>query len=151
MTCEAISRQVNFLGDEAGDCGGKGSNTVISQLHYFFEHHGLEEKEVFLHADNCTGQNKNDVMLQYLAWRVMTGRHTQITLSFLLVEHTTFAPDWCFGLFKRLYRKTKVGSLKDIARVANESACCNFAQLITAEDGTMLFPPLTGLTFLHLT
>ena len=38
--CEAFPHQVNFLCDEAGDCG-KGSNTVISQLHYFFEHHGL--------------------------------------------------------------------------------------------------------------
>ncbi len=57
VNCEAIPRQVNFLADEAGDCG-KGSNTVISQLHYFFEHHGLGEKEVYLHADNCTGQNK---------------------------------------------------------------------------------------------
>ena len=39
-------------------------------------------------------------------------------------------------MFKRLYRKTKVGSLKDIARVANESACCMLAKLVTAEDGT---------------
>ena len=39
MYCEAIPRQVNFLCDEAGDCG-KGANTVVSQLHYFFQHHG---------------------------------------------------------------------------------------------------------------
>ena len=41
--CEAIPRQVNFLTDEAADCG-KGANVVISQLHYFFSHHGLGEK-----------------------------------------------------------------------------------------------------------
>ncbi len=139
VNCEAIPRQVNFLADEAGDCG-KGSNTVISQLHYFFENHGLGEKEVYLHADNCTGQNKNNMMLQYLAWRVMTGRHTQITLSFLVVGHTKFSPDWCFGLFKRLYRRTKVGSLKELSRVVNDSACCNFAQLVTAEDATCIVP-----------
>ncbi len=45
----------NFLGDEAG----KGANVVISQLHYYFEHHGLGEMEVYLHAD---GQNKNSCM-----------------------------------------------------------------------------------------
>lgn len=100
VNCEAIPRQVNFLGDEAGACG-KGANVVVSQLDYFFNHHGLGEKEVFLHADNCTGHNKNSCMLQYLIWRVMTGRHTQITLSFLVVGHTKFAPDWCFGLFKQ--------------------------------------------------
>ena len=62
VACEGIPRQINFLSDEAGDCG-KGANIVISQLHYFFEHHGMGEMEVFLHADNCTGQNKNNTML----------------------------------------------------------------------------------------
>ena len=95
---------------------------------------------VFLHCDNCTGQNKNNCVLQYLAWRVMTGRHTQITLSFLVVGHTKFAPDWSFGLFKRLYRRTRVGSLQAIAKVANDSAQCNFPQLVTTEDGTTVVP-----------
>ncbi len=62
VNLEAIPRQVNFLTDEAGSCG-KGSNVVVSQLHYFFKHHGLGEKEVFIHADNCSGQNKNSAML----------------------------------------------------------------------------------------
>ena len=137
VNCEAIPRQVNFLSDEAGGCG-KGANTVVSQVDYFFSHHGLGEKEVFLHADNCTGQNKNNCMLQYLAWRVMVKKHTQITLSFLVVGHTKFSPDWCFGLFKRLYRRTRVGSLQAIAQVANSSAHCNFAQLNSTEDGTTI-------------
>ncbi len=34
----------DFLGDEVGYCG-KGANTVISQLHYYFEHHGLGETD----------------------------------------------------------------------------------------------------------
>ena len=147
VNCEAIPRQVNFLSDEAGVCG-KGANTVISQLHYFFDHHGLGEKEVFLHADNCTGQNKNNCMLHYLAWRVMTGRHTQITLSFLVVGHTKFSPDWCFGLFKRLYRRSMVGSLQSVAKVVNDSAKCNFAQLITAEDGSIVVPTFDWTDFL---
>ena len=102
-----------FLADEAGGCG-KGANAVISQLEYFFCHHGLGEKDVFLHADNCVGQNKNNTMLQYLAWRVMTNRHTNVTLSFLVVGHIKFVPDWSFGLFKRLYRRSKVGSLHTV-------------------------------------
>ena len=78
-------------------------------------------------------------MLQYLAWRGLTKRHTKITLSFLVVGHTKFSPDWCFGLFKRLYRRSKVGSLKDIATVVNKSAHCNFAQL-ASKDGTSIVP-----------
>ena len=56
VNCEALPRQVNFLTDEAGECG-KGANDVVSRLHYYLETHGLGEKVAFLHADNCTGQN----------------------------------------------------------------------------------------------
>ena len=130
INCEAIPRQINFLTDEAGDCG-KGANTVISRLHYFFDHLSLRERVVLLHADNCTGQNKNNAMIHYLLWRTMTNRHEEVTLSFLVVGHTKFSPDWCFGLIKRLYRRTKVGSLKSIAEVVNKSAECNVAQLVS--------------------
>ena len=58
------------------------------------------------------------------------------TLSFLVVGHTKFAPDWCFGLFKRLYRRTNIGSVKDIAQV--DSASCNVAQLVSNEDGSII-------------
>ena len=146
VNCEALPRQVNFLTDEAGDCG-KGANAVVSRLDFFFDHHGFGEKDVFLHADNCTGQNKNNCMVQYLAWRVMTNRHTNITLSFLPVGHTKFSPDWCFGLFKRQYRRTKVGSLQNIAEVVNTSAECNVAQLVSHQDGTTIVPTLDWTDF----
>lgn len=136
---EAIPRQVNFLTDEAGECG-KGANAVISRLHYFFANLGLGERVVYLHADNCTGQNKNNTMLQYLLWRTLTDLHSEVTISFLVVGHTKFAPDWCFGLFKRLYRRTNVGSLKDVAQVVNNSAACNVAQLVCKEDGSTIVP-----------
>ena len=63
VCCEAIPRQINYLIDEAVDVG-KGSNTVVSLLHHFFETHSLGETDVHLHADNCVGQNKNNTMLQ---------------------------------------------------------------------------------------
>ena len=136
---EAIPRQVNFLIEEAGDTG-KGANNIISKLHYFFAKHGSGEEVAYLHADNCTGQNKNNAMIQYLAWRIMTGLHKELTLSFLVVGHTKFSPDWCFGLFKRKFRRTKVGTLTDIARVVQESAVVNVPQLCTTEDQRVVVP-----------
>ena len=136
---EAIPRQLNFLTDEVGECG-KGANAVISRLHYFFGHLSLGERVVYLHADNCTGQNKNNSMIQYLLWRTLTGLHSEVTISFLVVGHTKFAPDWCFGLFKRLYRRTNIGSLKDVAEVVNKSATCNMAQLVCKENGSTIVP-----------
>ena len=126
---------MNYLIDEAVDMG-KGSNAIVSMLHHFFAHHGLGEKTVHLHADNCGGQNKNATMVQYLLWRVMTAQHTEITLSFMIPGHTKFSPDWCFGLLKKRYRRTKVGGLTDLITVVNESASMNVAQPTGREDGS---------------
>ena len=100
VCCEAIPRQVNYLIDESVDTG-KGANAIISMLHHFFEVHGLGEQDVHLHADNCGGQNKNNAMVGYLLWCVLTGLHQNITLSFMITGHTKFSPDWCFGLMKK--------------------------------------------------
>ena len=63
VCCEGIPRQVNYLIDEASDTG-KGANTVVSLLHHFLQHHGLGEVNLHLHADNCTGQNKNNTVFR---------------------------------------------------------------------------------------
>ena len=137
VCCEAIPRQINYLVDESVDIG-KGSNSIISKLHHFFHTFGLGEQRVTLHADNCSGQNKNNMMLQYLMWRCMVGLHKEI--AFLVVGHTKFAPDWCFGLLKRKFRREKVGCLADIARVVDTSATVNISQLCGTQTGEVLVP-----------
>ena len=139
VCCEAIPRQINYLIDEASDTG-KGSNAIVSMLHHFFQEHGLGESEVHLHADNCVGQNKNNTMIHYLLWRVMVGLHKKVTLSFLIVGHTKFSPDWCFGLLKQRFRRCKVACLADLERVVQESAEANVPQLVGTQDGDVIVP-----------
>ena len=62
--------QVNYLIDESVNTG-KGANTIISLLHHFLATHNFREANLHLHADNCSGQNKNRYVMQYLAWRVL--------------------------------------------------------------------------------
>jgi hypothetical protein len=107
VCCEALPQQVNYLIDEA-DFNDKGADTVISLLDHYFDHYGLEEDHAFFTADNCIGQNKNNALLQYLMYRVLSGKHKSITLSFMLVGHTKFSPDGYFGLIKKKYRRSKV-------------------------------------------
>ena len=45
-----------------------------------------------------------------------------------------------FGLFKRHFCRTKVGSLKGIVQAVNDSAECNFAQLVCNEDDSTIVP-----------
>ena len=87
VCCEGIPKQVNFLIDEA-HLISKGSNVMVSYLHYFFEHFGLGQTIAELHCDNCSGQNKNRYVLWYLAWRVAIGLHQSITLNFLVAGRT---------------------------------------------------------------
>ena len=134
VCCEAFPRQVTYLVDEAMDTG-KGANTVVSYVHHYIENHGVNASIIHLNADNCTGQNKNNTLIQYLAWRVLTHRNKSIKISFLPVGHTKFSPDWCFGLIKQLFRKTTVGCLDDIAKVVDDSAVVNVSQLVGSSTG----------------
>ena len=61
VCCEALPQQINYLIDE-GMCSSRGSNAVISYIH-FFEKWGLGEKHLNLHCGNCLGQNKNNYVL----------------------------------------------------------------------------------------
>ena len=131
--CEAIPRQVNYLIDEASDVG-KGASTTISYVHHHFQNHGLGETRVHLHADNCSGQNKNNFFLWYLAWRTILQLHDSIRYSFLIAGHTKFGPDRCFGIIKRSYKVSYVSSLYEFANMVegvqhcwsqHSSACWN--------------------------
>lgn len=118
---EGIPRQVNYLIDEAYFLG-KNPNTVISLVDHFFANHGFGEKAVHLTADNCVAQNKNNTTLQYLMYRVLTGLHTKIELSFLVVGHTKFSPDGHFGLIRRRYRRSRVYTYEHLAHLIEESS-----------------------------
>ena len=146
VCCESIPLHINYLIDEAVDVG-KGANAIVSMLDHFFMNHGLGEKHVHLHADNCGGQNKNSTMVHYLLYRVMTGLHDEIHLSFMITGHTKFSPDWCFGLWKKKYRQTKVSSLTELAEVVNTSASVNFAELVGSELGQVLVPAYDWQSF----
>ena len=77
----------------------------------------LFRKQIFDCLIVFRGQNKNNAMVQYLVWRVMTGRNTTIELNFMLAGHTKFSPDRHFGNFKTLFRRTFASSMPDIAEV----------------------------------
>ncbi len=160
ICCEALPQQVNYLIDEA-DFPGKGADVVISLLDHYFEYYGLKESHVFLTADNCVGQNKNNAVIQYLMYRVMTGQHKSITLSFMLVGHTKFSPDAYFGLIKKKYRRSKAYTYDHLVDVIDSSTTGNFNVCQTYRDKQgcenfqfrkwsswlgKLFKELTGIT-----
>ena len=73
-------------------------------------------------------------------WRILTGLHQEIKVSFLPVGHTKFAPDWCFGLLKLQYRRTNISCFDDIVDAVNTSATPNVAQLVGSQSGDTIVP-----------
>lgn len=116
-------------------------------LHHYLETHSFGEMNLHIHCDNCSGQNKNRFMMQYMAWRVMVGLNKKITVSFLIVGHTKFSPDWCFGLFKQTFRRKNIGCLDDIVQAVESSATVNHAQLVGTQDGEVLVPTYNWAEF----
>ena len=60
-------------------------------LHHYLEVHS---------SDNCIGQDKTWYVIVYLLWKILTGKHKKITLSFMCVGHTCCMVDGNFGLIK---------------------------------------------------
>ena len=87
-------------------------------------------------------------MVQYLIWRVLTGLHHTIMISFMVVGHTKFAPDSCFGLLKRSFRKTEVSSLSDLEEIVLSSSVVNECQLVGSQTGNVIVPVRDWADFL---
>ena len=119
VCAEGNNSQVNNLIDEAQSCE-KGANSIVSMVNNYLENFTHGEANILLHADNCVGQNKNNIMIGYLTWRVSTGLNESCELSFMIPGHTKFSPDRFFGMIKRKYRHTKVDSLAQIAEVVKQ-------------------------------
>uniref|UniRef100_A0A1X7STB3 Uncharacterized protein n=1 Tax=Amphimedon queenslandica TaxID=400682 RepID=A0A1X7STB3_AMPQE len=105
---EAIPQQVNFLIDESIDTG-KGANPIKSKVHFYLKSHGLNSVNIHFSVDNCTGQHKNNTVIQYLLWRVLTGLNASISISFQPVGHIFLQT----GALEQKFCKAEVDSLDD--------------------------------------
>ena len=98
-------------------------------LDHYFTKHALQESNCHLHCDNCVGQNENNYVTGYLAWRIVKGKHQEITLSFMRVGRTRCLVDGHFSLIKKIYRQSDTDTLSQMADVVQRSSTNNVAQL----------------------
>ncbi|RUS74560.1 hypothetical protein EGW08_017685 [Elysia chlorotica] len=70
---------------------------------------------------------------------VCVGLHTSVSLHFMLPGHTKFAPDWCYGILKRAFKKAEVHSFQDLSHVINLStkSGINKAAMVGDEKGAI--------------
>ena len=65
----------------------------------------------------------------------------------MLVGHTKFSPDWCFGLLKQRFRVSEVNCLDDLVNVVQSSATVNEAQLVGDQQGHIIVPSYDWVGF----
>ena len=95
---------------------GKGLHEVVSLLDkYLDENTPLTARTITLYADNCGGQNKNNLMLFYLLWLVDTRRHDTIKLKFQIKGHTRNSCDRGFGTFRNVFIRNSYYSAAEVA------------------------------------
>jgi hypothetical protein len=115
-------KQFNYLYDE-GD-GGKGANYVISMLFYFLRQRPQQfaTLTIHLHADNCCGQNKNNLVMQFFLFMVHLGFLKHVELKFMIRGHTHCSIDGGHGIIKKNWRKHDVCSIEQAAQVIVDSS-----------------------------
>lgn len=128
---EATHIQTNITIDEE-DKVGKGANAVISMLHYYLSNNVADNLVLF--ANNCTGQNKNNALINYLLWRMTKKLNKSIQLNFLLTGHTKFSPDRNFGIIKCKFSKSIVDCHEDFLDVIEKSSPNNFNIAVPSKD-----------------
>ncbi len=114
--------QFNYLYDE-GD-GGKGANYVISMLFCFLmdrpQH--FAALTIHLHADNCCGENKNNMVMQFFLLMVHLNFLKHVELKFMIRGHTHCSIDGGHGIIKKEWRKRNVFSIEQAVQVIKESS-----------------------------
>lgn len=68
------------------------------------------------------------------------GLHNEIEYSFMVVGHTKFSCDRCFGALKKKTSVTALWTLYDIAKCCDDSAICNTSKLVGTHTGDVLVP-----------
>lgn len=145
---DTFRQQANYLIPESCSTG-KGANMIINFLHHYLTERSTGERVLFLQADNCRAQNKNNIMMAYLCMRTMLNLHSEITISFMVPGHTKFSCDWAFGILKSNFRRNEVSSLeklKDVITDSTPNSKLNQAILVGDVAGKRLYLRMIGKT-----
>mgnify|MGYP005848044159 CR=1 FL=1 len=107
--------------------GKKGGNNVASMLFAELKRQKLisddtnasvlhKAKEINIVFDNCSGQNKNRMVLRFILWLVAKGVCKVARAIFLVRGHTKNHCDRMFNLLKNSYRKSNIYVPSDLVQ-----------------------------------
>ena len=109
--------------------GSKGGDNVASLIMKQLEAFGwLEEiesgeAELNLVFDNCTGQNKNNMVLRLVPYLVENKFFTSVNCIFLVAGHTKNVADRMFNTLKHTFRVSQIWGMEVLCEVLESRTC----------------------------
>ena len=105
----------------------KGGNNVASLLIHTLKQLNIMREgeiggELNVAFDNCSGQNKNNMVIRLVAFLVELGYFKRVSFIFLVVGHTKNAADRLFNALKEVYRRDNIGTMEKLYEKLNSSA-----------------------------
>ncbi|CAG8492257.1 15423_t:CDS:2 [Gigaspora margarita] len=97
----------------------KGANTTLNMIYYFLQKKNPKKKKLSVTCDNCSGQNKNNLLLWFWSWLCSLNWYEEIVINFMLPGHTKFICDSFFGQIKKVYRDNRVNIIDDVENIVN--------------------------------
>jgi len=101
---------------------------IISMLHHYFNTSIDNDVEILEGMmDNCSAQNKNRWLLQYLLYRVLVWGPANIHTHYLIPGHTKMRNDALFGLIKRMLAQLECFTYAQVREAVDGSTAANKA------------------------
>ncbi|ETP13180.1 hypothetical protein F441_11587 [Phytophthora nicotianae CJ01A1] len=117
--------QTNYVYDEF--TSGKGSDQINSMLQHFIRTVVIPygKKHLVVYADNCTGQNKNNHVIEFFVALVHMGFLERVDYKFFVKGHTKNSCDRGFGHVRKHVSRQDCWTMDHIIFAVNNSATFN--------------------------
>lgn len=123
---ESTEKQYNYVYGE--EHNSKGSQNVCSMVFHFLQFVARDNirnaEHLIIFIDGCGGENKNRkvcAFLRSLLYANICVNLNKISVIFMEVGHTKFAPDAGFGLIRCIEKNTDVETLPDVIKLISNS------------------------------
>ncbi|CAK1596051.1 unnamed protein product [Parnassius mnemosyne] len=129
-------------------CGARGSQEIMSSLHYFLEDSVPDTvKSLCFFSDCCSGQNRNWNVLHFMMFLVNKSPYLEsITMHYLVSGHTYLPNDTDFSFISReLKKKTDIYTPEDWMKLVRD---CRKQKPFTVRDMKNKFLDYESLTTL---
>ena len=105
--------------------GRRGANNIVSCLFKDFKKRGFFSSPnfgpLYMLADNCGGQNKNEDVFRFLMWLVEVHVFPSVSNMFFIKGHTNNACDRMFNLLKLALHLRNIYCFEDMVHHLNEN------------------------------